>query len=249
MARIWEPLLPCTDCGEIVKQLNRRMPQLYQSLATVQTRMISAIPDASPETTTVDGYASIFSAVGLSWSGIRTGSGNGADDTNPKLQVQIRCDGNVDKWDSFIRTITGFDLSALPTDATVISVALELNGQATGATDDFGGGSLVLLEATLASNTAVAAGDYENLGTTELAARITFAMWRAYGANTFYLNEDGLTLVQEKVGGVLNLGLKIGRDFDNDEPTWVSGNKTLFAIAASDNLTYRAPTLIVTYQE
>ena len=249
MARTWEPLLPCSDCGEMVKQLNRRMPQIFQSLAVVTTRVISATPDASPETTTVDGYASTWTNTGTSWGDIRTGAGNQAVDNATVLFVEIKCDDAVDKWGNCARTITGFDLSDIPSDATITSVELELNARVTAANDDFTEGALVLIEATLASNTAVAAGDFDNFGTVELATRILTTTWRERGQNVFYLNESGLELVQSKVGGVLNLGFKIGRDFDNDEPTWASGGKQNFTFNASEGTSYKPATLIVTYQE
>ena len=246
--RTWEPLPPCSDCMDITEQLNRRMPQLYQSMSE-DYGVVASTPDQNPETTTVDGYAWTSTVAGTSWADIRTGVGTGADDTGVTIQTQIRCDGNVDKWDLCKRAIMGFDLSAIPSSATIMSVSLELSGKATAPVDDFGAAALVLLQATVLSDTAVTLNDFDLFGSTELAQRITAKVWRGLGGNTFYFNEDGIAFAQIYVGSPMFVGTKISYDFDDDEPAWVATDEARFDVASSEDTNYSPPTLVVMYRE
>jgi len=246
--RTWEPLPPCSDCMEIVEQLNRRMPQLYQSMGAETVIGASFYPDANPETTTVDGLVRTFSAIGTTWNDIRTGPGTGADDTSVTLTPRIRCDTNVNKWDSCQRGVALFDLSDYGEEA-LVSAELILRGQGTPKKDDFGDNALVLISATLASDTALALGDFDNFGTTEYATRIPFAMWDIYGANSFHMNGDGMEFVTAALGGICRFGFKISDDFDNTEPTWGSADVAEVVIASSENTNYSGPKLVLRFRE
>jgi len=243
------PTMNTIASGDVYKKPGPLVVDVYGGVGgDFELRQIVATPDPHPETTTVDGYAYTFANLGTSWNDIRTGVGNGASDNAITLETQIRCDGNVDKWDYCKRSIMGFDLSAIPSGATVMSASLELSGKATAVIDDWGAASLVLTQATVLSNTAVTLNDFDLFGNTELAQRITAKVWRGLGGNTFYFNENGIKFVQIYAGSPMFVGTRISYDFDNDKPAWSAGDQARFDIASSEDTAYSPPTLVVLYK-
>ena len=246
---IWEPLPPCSDCTEIVAQLNRRMPQIFQAQAEKVIYTQELHPDPHPETTTVDGHCVTTNLGGSDWGDLHNGAGSAASDEAVTITPQIRCDAIVDKWDSVKRGIATFDLSTIPDLATIVSVEFKFYQNDTTPDDFFGGTSLVIVSATTASDTAIAASDFTGFGTTELAERIPFTTIGIVGANSVPLNKDGVDFVKSHLGGIVKLGLYISYDFDDDEPPWTNGVEASLDIASSENTNYQPPTLVVKYSE
>ena len=78
-------------------------------------------------------------------------------------------------------------------------------------------GSICLVASTQASSTDLAATDYDNVGTTELATAIPLSSWSTSGTNTFTLNAAGLAHLN--ASGVTKFALRHSADLNNAQPS------------------------------
>lgn len=206
-------------------------------------------PDPHPETSSVDGYVrqQYSSGSGQSWSTIRSASGNAHNDDTEDIDVFIHADTTTDNWDDFRRGIVVFDASDLD-GFTVDSATLKM--YLVSKTDDFSA-SVSLVSATPASNTDLANGDYDALGTTKLSSDVTIASMSTSSYIDFVLNSAGIAHLQDEIdnnAGIARFGLRITADNDNLEPTWVSGNGSLARFESAENTgTSNDPRLDVEY--
>lgn len=202
--------------------------------------VLTVQPDADPETSSVDGLV-YHSSTNDTFSNLRSGSGTNADDSDTGSQyIGIAAGASDGEWDALWRSIFGFDTSDLTSDARINSATLTLETSLV----DTGGLSasdakMCLVSANPASDTALVAGDYDSLGTTELATRIE----ATGGEDTFTLNQDGLDYINKT--GTTHFGLRIGFDLDNNEPSWADYLITGF-YAEYENY---EPTLEITYSQ
>lgn len=157
-------------------------------------------PDPNPETTSVDGYAARFLGVGSgeAWSSIRTNAGNlSADSSTDDYYVEIGSDSGSPNWRILWRAIFLFDTSSLDNAAVISAATLGLRG--TFKSDDCAiTPNLNIYDATPASNTAIANGDYNQTGgssPTALATAISYASYSTSGYNTFTLNASGIAAI------------------------------------------------------
>jgi hypothetical protein len=200
-------------------------------------------PDASPESTSVDGY--VNSEGDASWATHRGASSGGAHDSvadDPNFFIATTAtSGN---WSVIKREIFLFDTSGLHDSAVITSAVFSVRSW-----DKYDYLSCTpgccLVASTPASNTELVNGDFDQLGATEFATRISYASWNTAGYNDFTLNASGLAAVTKT--GITKLGLRISHDFDNSEPSWVSESPSGFRIYYSEQGTGYKPKLVVTY--
>ena len=199
-------------------------------------------PDADPESTTVDGRAgwSVANTNGDIWATARSNSGNTSLDSDTINAFQVLADTGSGDWRSFIRAIMLFDASALS--GTIKTSTLSL--YATTVDDDFTS-DMVICSSNPASDTAIvdADGDIGNFGTTEFTdSRTTLAGITTSAYNDFVMNTAGIA----HTSGIVKFGWLAGEDFDNIEPSWVSGDQSLVVISSADETgTSQDPKLVV----
>ena len=215
-------------------------------------------PDANPETTTVDGvvYQTYASASGVSWATIIAAAGTGFGDTATTLYpTYIRADGAGynDKWRYLYKGIILLDISGLPPNAENFAATFSLYGNAKadtlGITPDVN-----IYSSAPASNTALAAGDFDSLGSTPFSTAISYADWLISTTspywNNFVLNAAGLAALQTAYegDGILKLGARNANyDVSGTPPTWTAGGQSyLIAYSADQGAGYK-PKLVVTY--
>jgi hypothetical protein len=204
---------------------------------------LTVYPDASPESTSVDGYARRQSAG--TWSQLRDGAGITAGDADGNLYVNL-ASGNVgDQWNDMVRSAMLFDTSSISSGSTISAATLSIYGSS--KTDQFSQ-SIGITSVSLASNTAVVASDYAvaNWGSTRFATDITVTSWSNSAYNDFALNASGLAAVI--AGGISKFGMRSSGDIDNTAPTWADSLTCQVVTISADAVgTTTDPKLVVTY--
>jgi len=177
------------------------------------------------------------------WSTCRgAATGDYADyTTTENTVVKTRYNGST-YW--IYRGFFPFDTSALGSGATVSAATLSIYGTATsdglGITPD----ANIYSFAPAATN-ALANGDYDAFGTTDLSTTIAYGGWTVSGYNDFVLNASGLAEIN--ASGITKLGMR-NRNYDvlNVTPTWTSFKLSFFSGYYADQTgTANDPKLVV----
>ena len=207
---------------------------------------LTVYPDASPETTSVDGRVS-RSPVDEVWATIRAGAGNGFSDSATQEQSpSIGSNGTTDHWEVLRRNIYLFDTSALTAGATISGAVFSTRGY--NKADNLGiAPTLAMVASTPASNTALANADFSQLGSTRQAdTDITYSGYSTTGYNDWTMNATGLGNISKT--GVSKFGVRFGFDADNTTPTWANGTNSYFGTNFADQTGNTSdPKLVVTY--
>lgn len=137
-----------------------------------------------------------------------------------------------------------FDTSSIPDDATITSASLYIYPQTitnVGYTD-----SLCVVESTAASATALVAGDFDQVGSTEFATRVSTSGLSTSAYKEIPLNASGLAAISKT--GYTKLALRSARDVDNSAPS--NGQYSILLINTADQTgDSKDPKLVVTYTE
>lgn len=198
-------------------------------------------PDAHAETTTVDGYVA-RAGVNQTFADIRSGAGTTADDNNAADQSpKLIASATSNQYAQLNRSIFLFDTSTIGSGDTVSSATISLFGTAKGS--GLGSAEIDIVTSAPASNTALANGDYANLGTTPLASK-TSAAYSTSAYNDFTLATGDVTKA-----GVTKLGATLNWDTDNSfGGAWGSGLTAYFGMNMADQTgTTNDPKLTVVY--
>lgn len=135
------------------------------------------------------------------------------------------------------RIFLPFDTSSLPNDDVITAVHLKVYVASLFSNTN---GILGLIQTTQASISALATTDYNNIGSTEGATRLTVSK---IGWYTFVLNEVGINWVSKT--GNTKLGIRTALDIDNTIPVDGS-NETAIWIKTNEHASLK-PQLIVTH--
>lgn len=185
-------------------------------------------PDPDPETTTVDGVVrhAYATGSGVTWATLRADAGTTSTDNATTWRCHSQGSDNVtDKWKYIDRGICLFDTSSIPDGDTKDSATLSLYG----SSKDDGlviTPNLNIFTSVPASNTALAAGDYDSLGTVAQSdTSITYASFSTTAYNDFAFNATGLGNIS--LTAVSKFGTRNKNyDSDNVAPTWASLNES-----------------------
>jgi len=200
-------------------------------------------PDPDTESTSVDGYV-WRNAVDQTWSAIHdAASGTDASDAGTATNMGIRTSTTNTQWQRMSRAFTLFDTSSLPDDEEITAATLNLRGA--DDNDNFSQ-SIAIVTVSPASNTSLSTSDYDDIGTTDQASRMTVATWANGSYNTFNLNATGLSNISKT--GITKFGQRLSSDADNSAPTWVSDTQASAAADTADVAgTSQDPYLTVTH--
>jgi len=204
-------------------------------------------PDASPETSSVDGDCWAEDLNGDSWANIRGHPGDGAGDTSVAISNMFK-DYDADEWTSLLRGIMVFDTSGLADDATVTGATLSIYGRYKQEDWDINA-ALNVYSSAPATPTAVVAGDYDSLGTTAYCdTPILMDNWDITDYNNnFVFNATGIAAVSKTVA--TPLGIRFTFDAENSEPAHsgtIYKRNEMQSWSADGGASYK-PKLIVTY--
>ena len=192
-------------------------------------------PDASPETTSVDGHAGSQGSA-ISWASRRTSSGTNSDDSGTIMDV--RTYNPSSGFINLFRGIILFDTASIPDTDGIDSATLSIN-----VNWRIGSRNWYLVTSNPASNTAIASSDYDytDFGTTNLADAISYA---STGAKTTNLNASGLAEISKT--GITKFGIRT--DFDADDVDLGNGfGDSGGGIYTSEQGTTFRPKLVVTH--
>lgn len=168
-------------------------------------------PDAgSPGTTTVDGDVANFSSA--IWATVRDAvNADAVDDTRTTIRPRTGREGGGNYL--IQRGVTGYDLSSVI--GTVLSADLKRWPTLVTNIDNDGDDFITVVSTILASNVALAAGDYDinNFGITEFTARVDLTGLGIGAYRTDAFNVDGVAFLEANKGSVINLGHLEGHDF------------------------------------
>ena len=174
-------------------------------------------PDADPETTSVDGRTR-YDGNGVTWATFQAADGGSASDVGTELYAYLAAWSVSNQWDLNDKTHFLFDSSSIPDTDVISSATFSLYG--TGTNNNPLTLSLNVYSTNPASNTAIAAGDHDTVGTTAFSTAKAQSTITAAAYYDWALNASGLTNVSKT--GVSKFGFSYTNLPENVEPTWSS---------------------------
>jgi hypothetical protein len=142
---------------------------------------------------------------------IIAGAGSTASATDAgESFVYLSNDGTAGGFGYLVRSAFDFDLSTIPTGATIVSATLSLYGSA--HNNGLGGTPTIdIVSNSITSTSNIATSDYGNFGSTPFG-QLAISSWNDAGYNDISLNASGLTAIKNALGSVLKLGARISWD-------------------------------------
>lgn len=206
-------------------------------------------PDAHEETSSVDGFVMDQGIPSATWSELRNGAGLSSNDISAFANcIRIESYSLTNKWLILYRGIFLFDTSGLPDGCTIEDPStLSLYGMGKGDNTLAWYPNINIYSSAPASNTALAAGDYDSLGTTAFSSPITYAGWSTTGYNDFSLNTAGKNNISKT--DVSKFGARnAGYDVANSAPTpWMPNCSAFLSTNFAEKGAGFKPKLVVTY--
>lgn len=179
-------------------------------------------PDASPESTSVDGWTET-DRFDETWASIVSRTGTNAVDTDASAVTVFTVAGpTTNKWNRARFSVTIFDTSSIPDTDKIDSATHSGYVTAIDDTPDYGV-AMVSFQTTTGSNTAVVAADYQasRAGTLTSDTSIDVGSVTTGAYNDFPLNAAGLAIISKT--GVTKLGFTTDKHQSETQPTWQSG--------------------------
>ena len=203
-------------------------------------------PDADLESTSVDGSVNLRFGTDQDWGTIRdAASGSDSQDSEPYTvgglkTIEVYCGNAQDKWRGIGRGIFLFDSSALSDSATISDGVFSFYVK---VISNWVPDSLALVSSNPTSDTSIAVGDFNCLGTTRYASDIALSGFAAGEESSFTMNTAGKNAISKD--GITKLGIRISSDLD-DAPNWERYSGARLDIYYADNGSNK-PKLVVTY--
>lgn len=231
---------------------------IHESLVPLKMGLTASTfyPDPDTETTTVDGYVG-RDGVDETWNTTTTATTGASNSDSSISLIAYVGDYTSPDYNWCFRSFMLFDTSAISDTDTIDSGTFSVYQTASldpqqNTTLSYGWNALV--GSTPNSNTAIVAGDYDQVGSTEYSdTHISgTGAWTTANNNTWHdwtLNATGLSNVSKT--GVTKLASRHGNDLANVEPTYSSGddyyNGWYLASSADTSGTTQDPKLVVVH--
>ena len=235
--------------GETVTA-TKNIPRAYvtQALAAGSALYTDATftPDASPETTSVDGLAADTSN-NLTWANLLLEPGSYSPDSESTSNMGVSPSATSNQYEYYRHLFFLFDTSSIGSGQTVDSATLALwwdNQRINGSL----GLSSQIYSSSPASNTAIVNGDYMAFGSTPLtdAARDMESESFDWTEITQTLNSDGRDNIDME--GITKMGLGVTAAHESGSPTWASNETALISVRMAEYTgTSSDPLLTVTH--
>lgn len=205
-------------------------------------------PDADPETTSVDGYATRTTEE--AWGTKRAGAGLSASAVADFIRAMVDTNAAGTFFNIMARGVVLFDTSSIPDGDTIDSATFEF--VVTVKDDTFAeAGSLRMVTSNPGTNTDVVAADFNlaNFSDAEQAPDLTIASLVADSATytVMTLNATGRGNISKT--GVSKFGTRLAHDATNTQPT-LAASKSMrvdFASAEEALAGDKRPKLVVTH--
>jgi hypothetical protein len=209
---------------------------------------LTKYPDAHPETTTVDGC--VWHAVAENTFATFVGGAgtNVTDNSSVDSSVFLWSGATSPKFQRLQRGIFLFDASSIK---SKFPVATTLSLYYYGKDSGVGSSDLLVMSASPASNTALAAGDYDSLGTTSYGSLPSANWGGTYDDIAF--NSNGMAGIRAMFSttGIIKLGTKFAWDFNASYTgAWAANVWSYFNQYWADDTTAnngKDPKLVITH--
>lgn len=146
----------------------------------------------------------------------RTGSSLGVNNL-----LNTLAGGNSYSYDGANYTITRnwfhYNITSVPTNATVISAFLRLPGTSTHNANT-NSDTITILQSTVTSNDTLATSDWTKYGSTSFGT-LAFASYNNAANNDIALNASGISYLQSVVGGHAKFAIRTANDIAATTPT------------------------------
>jgi len=200
-------------------------------------------PDGTPASTCMDGATARANQTEL-WSTLRNSIGNAVGQTAAIENVWYVAGQNVSaRYKTIVRSMFGFDTSALGNLTAVTSGTMSLYGVTRGTA--WLNGKTCIVNGNPASNTTLATSDYGSAGGGTLSdTTISVNAWSTAGYNEFPLNATGLGYINKI--GITNIFTR-EHDFDlnNTVPTWANNVMYVTSYMADNGTPATDPLLVL----
>lgn len=203
---------------------------------------------------TTDGGMAGNTGSDLTWAQVIARTGDAHDDTTDRFNdginlgvIVLQAGSASNTWLELGRSIALFDTSALTASATISAAILSLFGSAK-ADGNAATPNINVYTATPASNTALANGDYSQIGTVaQCDTALTYAGWSTSAYNDFTFNATGIGNISKT--GISKFGFRNANyDVAAVGPPWVQFTNTNLGAFSSDKTgTANDPMLVITY--
>ncbi len=199
-------------------------------------------PDASPESTSVDGIVFKNVAAGDTFANMRAFTTGSFGDNTLTMIPNLLAGTTTNTYTEMGRAIILFDTSSLPADASISSAVLQIYVSFTvnGLSQSF-----VVGASNPASNTALDSTDYAvgDFGSTAFSTAASIDTLTTSAYNSISLNASGISAID--VAGISKFAIRLSADFNNSAPSWASGAQSAIVISTADSS--NKPRLVVTY--
>ncbi len=208
-------------------------------------------PNAHPESTSCDGFT-YYTLDNATWAALVAGAGSAGAANGATFNLfSMRGDATAaNKYDILGRSILLFDVTVIPSGAVIDSAVFSVYGQAK-ADALVATPNVNIYASAPASNTDVAAGDFDSIGTTPYCdTPVTYAGFSVTGYNAFTLNAAGLAALQTAADGdnIFKIGARNANyDVANSAPPYVAAAMSYIVVYAADTGGATLPKLVVTY--
>lgn len=202
-------------------------------------------PDANPESASVDGEVRYDSVA--NWSTvIGASTATSVADSATSIWIITIGDGSVDpKVEYFSRGIFLFNTASLTSSATITAATFSGYGLAPINDELASAGYVGLVSSNPASNTSLAVGDFDCLGSTDYITRQAVAGISSSGYNDWALNASGIAAISKT--GVTKFGTRTGWDIDGGTHPWKQYSDCRGRFYSSEQGAGYKPKLTVTY--
>ncbi|MDP2729135.1 MAG: hypothetical protein Q8O55_01475 [Dehalococcoidales bacterium] len=236
---------------EVIKPGDFDQLAQFSSYPVIISDTATFYPDASPESTTVDGQAG-DNTDQATWAAMVATAGAFANDSATTMSVHIASYSPSPHWQRIIRSIILLSIS-LPANAVKIAATFSVSGQ---SKNDNAGWAIDMnaYSSNPTSNIALAAGDFAaaKMGTTPYSdTPITYAGFSIAGFNDLVFNATGLGVIP--LSGILKLSLQ-NANYDvaervsgSSSPTWIINKAQEMIFYTADQGGSDKPKLVVTY--
>jgi len=207
---------------------------------------LTVYPDAGSGNTTVDGSVK-RSSVDETFATIIAAAGTSADDTSA-IQSGLVLQGSTtsNQFAQLVRSIYTFDTSPIGESSTISSLTFSIYGS--GQNNGLGSPDFDVVSSTPASDNALIAADYSQLGSTAFGS-VAYGSFNTSGYNDIVLDSNGISNINRT--GISRFGAKLSWDTDGSfGGSWVSGAYTYFNYRFADRTgTSEDPKLTIEYSE
>lgn len=177
-------------------------------------------PDASPESTSCDGFIFV-TGVNETLADIRARTSGSFVDDGSLLFAGIVASATTNQFAELYRCFFLFDSSALPDDESISAATVSLKKLANATLEGLGSVEMDMVASTPASNNGLESGDFDQVGSTVFGS-VNTATITAEQYYDWSMNASGISAVSKT--GVSKFAVRCAWDTDNSfTGSWSSG--------------------------